>query len=161
MSERANRPGRLDRRGRLAFAAVSLLSAATFAALLLLQWHPGDRDRTGTYVLGFIVFTLAFAGFGTAALRPRPASSGMPGAAVGPESRTGVRRPGLLAVAVGTYWILAAGLWTAAAADVNLRFWMDPVFLAVPLTWLPLSAVVAYHSSHKRPGPHQVPGFPI
>jgi hypothetical protein len=148
---------RLDNQGHFAFALVCLLSSLTFVFLHFLHVYPGGRATPGAYLFGMAFFGVAFVAFAGAALLRAPQRGA---GASAPQS--GAADPGKqrrLAVAgVATFWLLAAIMWALAIMGVTLRLSVEPVVIAVPLTWLPLTVVAALRSSPRSPGPREMPG---
>lgn len=173
MADPANRARRrrLDNHGRFAFALVCLLSSLSFVFLHFLHAYPAGRPTPGAYVFGMVFFGAAFVAFAIAARMRAPhrrwdAPARQPGGAAAQTGAPDPARQRRLAVAgTATFWLLAALMWTLAFTGVILRLSVEPVVLAVPLTWLPLTVVAALRSpsgssgpSSRSAGPQNVPG---
>ena len=137
MSEPAS-PLSASRRGRLtALMLATGTVAAAFALLALLNPHLGGQPRGPVAGLGAAIFAVVLLGLwlrqGTTAstqvtaVPPRPPST--PG--------LGKKLAALLVIAV-LLWLMAGLFWYFALSGSNLRYGMDPLLLAVPLTIYPV-----------------------
>ncbi len=143
----AQTPSRRSASPRGRAAALLLATAAVvlvFTGIALVNPSIGGQQHSQAAWTGAAVFTAVFVAIWLRAGR-LPGSDRGAGLDAGAAKKTVA-----LAVIAGLLWLLAATCWFLAASGTNLRYGMDPVLFAVPLTIYPLLVLGAGKLPHGK-----------